>query len=208
MKIRYLIKRKLLFGWNENISELKGEERVYYGKRDELSLESNCILWGLRVVIPKKLREPILQQLHESHFGIVKMKQIARSFFWWPGLDTEIEKLVDSCELCVKNRVKLNKVSTMQWPYPSEPWSRIHTDFLGPFYGHMLIVIIDAHSKWPEVINMKNNTTSKKTIEVFDSVFARFGLCNHLVSDNGPQNTSDEYKEYIKALSPSNKWGS
>ena len=37
------------------------------------------------------------------------------------------------------------------WEWPATPWQRIHVDFAGPFVGRMFLIIVDAHSKWPEV---------------------------------------------------------
>lgn len=62
----------------------------------------------------------------------------------------------------------------------------------------MFLVIVDAHSKWPEV-ELMTSTTSKKTIEVLRSLFARHGLPEQLVSDNGPQFISDDFKKFLKA---------
>ena len=72
----------------------------YQSKKSELTVEGGCVLWGMRMIIPVKLREQLLSELHSSHFGISKMKSIARSYMWWPGLDDNIEKLVKSCADC------------------------------------------------------------------------------------------------------------
>ena len=56
---------------------------------------------------------------------------------------------------------------------------------------------MDAHSKWPEV-EVMSSTTSGKTIEVLRSMFARHGLPEQLVSDNGPQFTSAEFEQFLK----------
>ena len=61
----------------------------------------------------------------------------------------------------------------------------------------MLLIIVDAHSKWPEVCVM-DSTTSAKTIVALREVFARFGLPKQLVSDNGPQFTSVEFNQFLK----------
>ena len=68
-------------------------------RKHELTIESGCILWGTRVVVPLRLQDKLLSQLHSDHLGIMKMKIIARSYIWWPGLDL-IEQLANSCEDC------------------------------------------------------------------------------------------------------------
>ena len=50
------------------------------------------------------------------------------------------------------------------WVWPDTPWKRIHVDFDGPFQGKMFFIVVDAHSKWPEVVAM-STTTSHTTTE-------------------------------------------
>ena len=54
--------------------------KPYFGRREELSVHAGCVLWGSRVVITPQGREEVLNLLHESHPGIVKMKNLARSY--------------------------------------------------------------------------------------------------------------------------------
>ena len=58
------------------------------------------------------------------------------------------------------------------------------------------MVIIDARSKWPEVFTMTSTTTSK-TISVLEETFARFGIPEQLVSDNGQQLVSEEFETFL-----------
>ena len=45
----------------------------------------------------------------------------------------------------------------------------------GPFKGHMWLILVDALTKWPEIIQI-STTSSKRTIEVLRSLFARYGI--------------------------------
>ena len=181
-------------GWPQQVPD---DVQPYVSRRDELSVEDGCLLWGTRVVIPKSLQETLLQSLHVDHPGISRMKAVARSYFWWIGLDKDIESLGRSCDSC--QAVKSNPATAPlhPWVWPDSPWARIHVDFAGPFLGKMFLVVIDAHSKWPEVI-MMNSTTSLRTIEELRSLFGRYGLPEQLVSDNGSQFKSSEFADFMR----------
>ena len=62
----------------------------------------------------------------------------------------------------------------------------------------MFLVVVDAHSKWPEVI-LVSSTTSSLTIEVLRDLFARFGIPEQIVSDNGAQFVSEEFQAFIRS---------
>ena len=73
---------------------------AYFNKQDEISIEQGSVLWGTRVIIPNGGRERVLELLHESHPGTVKMKSIARRECWWHKLDSDIESYVHNCGNC------------------------------------------------------------------------------------------------------------
>ena len=54
------------------------------------------LLWGIRVIAPRKLQTQLLDELHRDHPGISRMKAVARSYFWWPCSDKAIENVVKS----------------------------------------------------------------------------------------------------------------
>ena len=105
----------------------------YLTRRSELTVECGCLLWGVRVVVPNKLQQQVLKELHEGHPGIVRMKKLARSYVWWPGLDSNIEELVNSCPQCQVAKSASPKTPLHPWVWPSKLWERIHVDFAGPF---------------------------------------------------------------------------
>ncbi|KRY56479.1 Uncharacterized protein T03_3767, partial [Trichinella britovi] len=168
------------------------ELRIYFIKRTELSVSYGCLLWGIRTVIPMKLRSRVLMKLHETHSGRERMVSMARQFCWWPAMNKDIEMKAQSCEGCATAQKNPAKVAVKPWEVADKPWKRIRVDFAGPVNGKMFLIVVDAHSKWPEVLHMPHITT-EQTIESLKTVFARFGFPEVLVSDNGTQFTSTEF---------------
>lgn len=101
----------------------------------ELAYFEDCILWVTCVLIPPQKRQQLLQELHIEHSGMSRIKSLARTVIWWSKLDSDIEDMVEGC----------NEV-----------------DFVDPFLNHMLLIIIDAGSKWIKAFPMQtsmSNTT-------------------------------------------------
>ena len=186
--------RNITKGWPRQIDKNLSS---FVAKKDELTVEGGCVLWGTRVVVPEKWREKVLSELHRDHPGIWKMKGVARSYVWWPGLDKSIENLARSCQDCHAVKNSPPAAPLHPWMWPSRVFQRVHIDFAGPFQGSMFLVAVDAYSKWPEVCLMQNTTVSK-TIEALRQMFARNGLPEQIVSDNGPQFISEEFAVFMK----------
>ena len=91
----------------------------FFSKRHELRSFHGCIVWGgIRVVVPHKLRNQILHELHEGHIGIVKMKGLARSYVWWRGIDQDIESLANKCQGYQKVQFEAPTVPLHPWEWP------------------------------------------------------------------------------------------
>lgn len=163
----------------------------------EYSLQSGCVFNGIRVYIPKKLRTRVLNELHDAHLGVVKMKSLARSVVYWPNIDGDIEKVCRNCRECVMTQKQPSKSDKHYWEYPSSTWERIHIDHAGPFMGQIFFIVVDAYSKWLEV-SVVPSASAKPAINVLESLFARYGFPRTVVSDNGSAFTSLEFQNFLK----------
>ena len=145
------VRNFVLKGWKETNEEAL---RTFVQKKDELSVQDGCLLWGCRVIIPSVRREKVLDELHEGHPGVVKMKSLARSIVWWPGIDTDLQEKVRKCKQCQENQKSPALAPLHPWDWPKRPWARIHIDHAGPFQGKIYLVAVDAHSKWLEAVTV------------------------------------------------------
>ncbi|EFO87345.1 hypothetical protein CRE_31410 [Caenorhabditis remanei] len=172
-------------------------EKYWKRYKDRLKIIRNCLLIDDRVVVPKKLQEAVLTQLHEGHPGVIKMKQKARAYVFWRGLDSEVERAVLRCSNC-QEQSKMPIVAPLNpWPAPKKPWSRIHVDFAGPVDGTYLLVAVDALTKYAEV-KMTKTISAVATVDLMEEIFCVHGFPELIISDNGTQFTSSLFKNMCK----------
>ncbi|CAF3312815.1 unnamed protein product [Rotaria socialis] len=133
--------------------------------------------------------------LHRGHIGIIKMKHLARTCCWWPNIDKDISDMIKSCTICSKLQ-PLQKPTFNSWKEPKQVWSRLHMDFAGPIMNSKWLIIVDAKSKFPIVVDMKNNTSAKYVRDALEQVIDWFGPPQTLVTDNGPPFNSYEMKKF------------
>lgn len=172
--------------------------KEYKPYESELCSVDGVLLRGNRLVIPKTLRNRVIELAHEAHPGIAAMKRRLRQKVWWPLLDKSVENCVKQCKLCTM-------VSSLGVPEPLHrtkmpmmPWIDIAVDFMGPLpSGHNLLVLVDYFSRFTEAIVMKQ-ITAKRTIQALHESFCRFGVPETIKADNGPQFISDELAAYCR----------
>ena len=112
----------------------------------------------MRAVIPNKLQDRVLKELHDGHQGVVKMKALVRGYVWWPNINAQLEELAKACSGCQQNQNMPTEAPLHPWEWATTPWQRIHIDYAAPFQKSMFLVVVDAHSKWPEVIPVSSTT--------------------------------------------------
>ena len=176
--------------------ETEEQFKPYRRKMFELTTECGCVLWGARVVVPVALRTKVLDELHDVHPGVVRMKALARSYVWWPGIDQDIENVVRCCQTCQANQSRPAAAVAHPWEFPTRPWERLHIDHAGPMDGNTYLIIVDSYSKWLEVEHVKS-TNARTTMAVLRKLFATHGIPRTVVSDNGSGFVSAELQEFF-----------
>ena len=77
---------------------------------------------------------------------------------------------------------------------PDRPWANIGSDLL-QFNGVHYLLSVDYYSEWIEIAKL-SNLNSNNVICQLKSQFAKYGIPDELISDNGPQYFSLAFKEF------------
>uniref|UniRef100_A0A672H7R2 Integrase catalytic domain-containing protein n=1 Tax=Salarias fasciatus TaxID=181472 RepID=A0A672H7R2_SALFA len=101
-----------------------------------------------------------------------------------------------SCESCCETRRTQQREPLIPTPLPERPWKRVAMD-LCEHNQHTYLVLSDYYSRFLEILDLPS-TTSSKVIQKIKGVFARYGIPDEVVSDNGPQFSSAEFKDFAK----------
>ncbi|KAL2104348.1 hypothetical protein ACEWY4_001216 [Coilia grayii] len=152
---------------------------------------------GLRILVPPTMREHMLRLIHQSHMGIVKSKQRARETLYWPGMSAQIEEVIRNCSLCADFKNKLPRQPLKPTETPKLPFEEVASD-LFEFEGQQYILVVDYYSKFIEVNKLKD-TRSRTVIETLKAQFGRHGIPATMRTDNGPQYSSKEFREFCKS---------
>jgi hypothetical protein len=162
----------------------------------ELCINDEIIFKGDRIVVPACLRTDTLKQLHASHLGVEKTKQRARMLIYWPRLNTDRENLIVSCYTCQKNSRSLQKEPLICSPVSVLPWQQVACDIF-TWHGASYLLVVDYHSRFFET-DLLRELTSAEVILKLKSHFARHGKPQVMMSDNGRQYVSQEFKRFVR----------
>ncbi|PFX17850.1 Transposon Ty3-G Gag-Pol polyprotein [Stylophora pistillata] len=170
----------------------------YKQVRNELSFLGKLVLRGTRLLIPRRLRERVLDLAHEGHQGLVKTKQRLRTKVWWAGIDKQVENRCNTCHGCQLVGLPTPPEPLRHTQFPSQPWIDLAADLVAPLpSGEYVLVVVDYYSRYFE-LDILTSVTSTKVIESLDKIFCTHGLPQSLKTDNGSQFVSDEFERFLE----------
>ena len=189
-----MLSQHIQHGWPSDKRDLPAEIATFHAYHDELVVIDDIILRETRIVVPLSMRREILSALHESHLGIVKLKQRARNLFAWPGMNAHIEEVVAMCSVCQANRKAHTSEPLMSHDIPDRPWAKVGADIFH-LDGNDFLLLVDYYSKFPEIQPLRD-LTAHTVIEEMKGIFARNGIPDTLMTDNARQFKCAEFREF------------
>lgn len=105
--------------------------------------------------------------------------------------------MVNTCSTCAENQNSNPKEPMLLPKLLERPWLKLASD-LFKLKGSHYLVVVDYYSKWPEVAKL-DQLSSQHIVNHLKSLFARYGIPDEIVTDNGPQYSAREFANFAKA---------
>lgn len=194
-----LLREIVMKGWPDSIKSCDKAIRMYWPFRDELGIDDKYLCKGTRVIIPddvKRAQAEMLNRLHEGHLGVNRTLCKAREAIFWPNMTKDIIKLIGNCGPCQKVANSNTKEIIFQRDLANLPWEIIAADIFELDQKYYLVVV-DDFSGFVECAYLKD-ISSAAVISKIKEIFARFGPPQLLITDNGRQFVSEEFKSFCK----------
>ena len=138
------------------------------------------------------------RRLHPQSSGLTLLASY-RDSLYWPCMATERKEYISKCDVCLAHRSTPGKEPLLSHELVARPWSKVAAD-LCELDGRTLLVISDYYSNFIEVARL-NSVTSRSVIKEMKDVFARYGIPDVLVTDNGAQFASAEFAIFAETWS-------
>ena len=162
----------------------------------------------VRICIPQGKRNELMTKIHEEHGHrghINTYEQFARRFYC-PGMAAEAKIVTQTCENCQRNRAAPNaQKHTLMSTLTGSPFSRWSIDFVGPLpvsdQGHSYILTAkDCFTRWVEAFPTSDMTAHTVARILEKEIFCRYGIPEHIHSDQGSQFTSERMRAIYDEL--------
>jgi len=139
----------------------------------------------------KLLFQPLYDQGADS-----SIRRAHESLFW-PGMQAAIREYCLSCGLCAQYLSERPQEPMKSHEIPTRPWSKISAN-LFQLDGSNYLVMVDYYSDFFELDPLSRNTSANSVIRAMKRQFARHGIPDECITDNGPQCESHEYSRFAR----------
>ena len=154
-----------------------------------------------RLVIPKGIRDRVLNVLHAAHQGRSSMLHRVAQTVFWPGYTADIERGRVGCHAC-NTIAPQQQVPVEQSKPPTTPFKSIVADFFDLAGVHYLVTV-DRLSRWLDITRAAPGSAgsgAKGLIACLRLLFADKGVPNILSSDGSTEFTSTETQAFLDTL--------
>ena len=186
----------VLEGWPSTEDGVPQEIKSYFSCRADITVQNGLLFKGERIIVPSQLRKEMMEKIHSSHLGIEGCLRRAREVFYWPRMNAELKDFILKCDVCNSFKPQQPQEPLMPHKIPTRPEQKVGTDLM-QFDGRQYLITVDYFSSFFEVDKLET-TDSRTVVEKLKMQFSRHGIPEIVVSDNGPQYNSCEFKKFAE----------
>ena len=184
-------------GWLLNKAEVPDGVRPYFDFCDQMTIQDELVFKGPVVVVPAAVRVEMMAKCHATHIEIEGCLRRARESMYWPRMSSDLKDYISRWP--TKMPPPPQRETLMQHEIRARPWAKVGADVCD-FRGRTLLVVCDYFSGFIEVERLQTTTTTAVS-KALKALFARYGVPDVLVTDNGPQFASAEFVSFAR------RWG-
>ena len=158
-----------------------------------------------RIILPQRFRKSEFERLHSmSHPSAKPSIQLIRSRYVWPRMKSDIRKWCRECLKCQKSKITRHTKAPYGLIQTLGRFKTIHMDLVGPLpkIGNKsyILTIIDRATSWVEAIPISEITSTAIIKQLDDHWVCRFGPPEVIVTDQGLQFDSEQFKTYCASI--------
>ena len=178
-----------------------------FNERDSYGYDDSGLLYHLNgehgkefqaTIVPKSLIKAVLQQMHDhfGHFGIGKIYSLVKRYYYWPKMIKHIQAHVDSCSLCRKEKLQIEKYQLQTTEIPKKPFAKISVDLIVELpvlhSGNKIILVMSDHlTGWPIATAIPDKEATTVANATYKDLVLVHGYPEILLPDNGKEFTDD-----------------
>ena len=192
---------------DKDCEALRKSNKYFYSLRKDLAVtNSGCMLYDNKLVIPRNLKQFLIDAIHQTHPGQAGMLSLG-NLIWFPCVHCSLTSKAQACEECTKQGKNLKPLKTKQnlgkLPTLEEPNEELQMDFAGPitFRNHVdnyyILVTVDRYSRFPTAQVYKNCDTST-ALEYLEEYCKFHGIPRSLRCDQAQAFKSRDFNVHCK----------
>ena len=161
----------------------------------------------------------ILEEIHKrvcgDHVGPRSLvSKVVRTGYFWPTIQIDIRELVKKCDRCQRfgnvQCLPAEKLTTIASLWPFAQWG---INIVGPLpqgkgQVKFLLIAINYFTKWVEAEALATITEARIQSFVLKNIICRFKIPKMIISDNGRQFDSQDFRDFCSSLGIKNQFSS